>query len=433
MRGKLTPGCQQTQHITWLRLWWSGLSLDAFQISDIVSDRVCGVRFKRDEDSWLSIIGVYLPCADLGMDYYRETLIELERVISDSATHGPVIVAGDFNAHLGHMWGPRGSDAVNSQGLMLGELLNGCKLHAASLSGITSGPEYTYHSGDKFTTIDYIFTDIEASSSVDQCWTHEEDVLNQSDHLSLSLKLSCNIATQLSQDFNCINIDWSKAGKSEAITLFQKAVKDRFSPFIGKTCCDVEQLNDEIQHVASVLKDAAEAFLPHCKAPKATRFNDKTLSQLCAKSKLAWREWSDGGRPCEGPLYEAKCSARKELRKRIKMCEAMKERKRVQRREHLFRTNAPSRFKTPQGRKKSRCTRLRVDGNLISDPIELLEAWSTHFETLAQSQIHTQTGLQESQTELTSLASASYQREDTFLDVPFSVEEVEHILHNRRS
>ena len=72
-----------------------------------------------------------------------------------------------------------------------------------------------------------------------------------------------------------------------------------------------------------------------------------------------------------------------------------------------------------------------MDGNLISDPIELLEAWSTHFETLAQSQIHTQTGLQESQTELTSLASASYQREETFLDVPFSVEEVEHILHNR--
>ena len=119
------------------------------------------------------------------------------------------------------------------------------------------------------------------------CWTHEEDVLNQSDHLPLSLKLSCNIATQLSQDFNRINIDWSKAGKSEAITLFQKAVKDRLSPFIGKTRCDVEQLNDEIQHVASVLNDAAETFLPHCKAPKATRFNDKTLSQLCAKSKLA--------------------------------------------------------------------------------------------------------------------------------------------------
>ena len=67
---------------------------------------------------------------------------------------------------------------------------------------------------------------------------------------------------------------------------------------------------------------------------------------------MAWEEWKDGGRPCKGPLHEAKCSTRKEVRKHIKVCAAMKERKRVQRQEYLFRKNAHSRFKLPQKRKK---------------------------------------------------------------------------------
>lgn len=78
-------------------------SLDVFPINEIDSDRIYGVRLKKDDETWLSIIGVYLPYADLGMDYYRDTLVEVERVISDSANLGPVVIAGDFNAHLGHV------------------------------------------------------------------------------------------------------------------------------------------------------------------------------------------------------------------------------------------------------------------------------------------------------------------------------------------
>ena len=50
-----------------------------------------------DDETWITIVGVYLPCLDLGMDYYRESLIELERVISKAEHWGPVIIAGDFN------------------------------------------------------------------------------------------------------------------------------------------------------------------------------------------------------------------------------------------------------------------------------------------------------------------------------------------------
>ena len=47
------------------------------------------------------LLGVYLPCLDQGVDCYRDHLVELERVISESELQSPVMVLGDFNAHLG--------------------------------------------------------------------------------------------------------------------------------------------------------------------------------------------------------------------------------------------------------------------------------------------------------------------------------------------
>ena len=58
--------------------------------------------------------------------------------------------------------------------------------------------------------------------------------------------------------------------------LFHEALRDSFSSFIGKQCCDVQQLDDEIKHVATLMKEAAEAFLPHYKYKKVSRFKDST-------------------------------------------------------------------------------------------------------------------------------------------------------------
>ena len=179
----------------------------------------------------------------------------------------------------------------------------------------------------------------------------------------------------------------------------------------------------EIKHVAWLIKDAAEKTLPHFKPRRIHRFKDRMLSRLCAKSKEAWRAWCEDGRPSDGPLYEAKCSLRNEVRRRIRLCSAIRERKKVQQRENLFKTNAHShcRFHTPQNRGKSRCTRLRVNGALLSDPTQLLEAWTNHFQNLAKSQLSTREGLQQ---ESTSMLSSSFQKEELFLDCPFSTDEV---------
>ena len=82
--------------------------------------------------------------------------MELERLISDQQQQGPVIVVGDFNAHLGTLGGHRGVGDPNQQGMLLQQLITRCNFYAVSLSSLAIGPQYTFQSGICQTTVDYI-------------------------------------------------------------------------------------------------------------------------------------------------------------------------------------------------------------------------------------------------------------------------------------
>ena len=113
--------------------------------------------------------------------------------------------------------------------------------------------------------------------------------------------------------------------------------------------------------------------LPQLKPQKTNKYRDRTLFQLCVRSKEAWKAWNNEGRPETGPLYEAKSTLTRQVRQRVKFCAAMEERKRVRQQEALFRTNSHLRFSIPQKRSKSGCTWLMIDNTLVSDPSLLLK------------------------------------------------------------
>lgn len=114
-------------------------TLDATPISCISSDRISGIRLKltSPEPAELTILGVYLPCAGQGLETYCEHLIELERLVSEGQRLGPVLIAGDFNAHLGPLGGTRGQDNPNQEGIILKQLLDRCELYQRCITLLT--------------------------------------------------------------------------------------------------------------------------------------------------------------------------------------------------------------------------------------------------------------------------------------------------------
>ena len=151
----LTRGCGGVG-ILWKK------SFDVTPIGEIDSDRICGIRMRLTypETKELTILGVYSPCADAGIEKYVQVLCELERLISEGQRLGPVLLGGDFNAHLGALGGVRGTGEPNQQGVLLADLLDRCEMYAPSLSSIAKGPSYTYRrSSEVRTTVDYVLAD----------------------------------------------------------------------------------------------------------------------------------------------------------------------------------------------------------------------------------------------------------------------------------
>ena len=98
-------------------------------------------------------------------------------------SHGPIVLAGDFNAHVEPPGGPRSLDPQNLHGKLLLELVNRNDLYFTSLNSCTSGPCYTFFRNDIMSTVDYIITDAISAPLVHRCSILDHDPVNTSDHL----------------------------------------------------------------------------------------------------------------------------------------------------------------------------------------------------------------------------------------------------------
>ena len=107
----------------------------------------------------------------------------------------------------------------------------------------------------------------------------------------------------------------------------------------------------------------------------------------------------------------------------MNICAAMNERKRVSKRENLFRSGSGNRFCAPHKR-KPRCSKLKVGNQLITDKEDLLHIWADYFTMLSKSKIKDTEGLQHLNDKVQSLYNSSLSNEEYILDTPFTLEEL---------
>ena len=88
----------------------------------------------------------------------------------------------------------------------------------------------------------------------------------------------------------------------------------------------------------------------------------------------------------------------------------------------MFAAGVRIRFRLP-GRKNNRCSKLIVDGEVISSPQSLMEVWVQYFSNLTKSKVDESPGLQELQQTVDAMAMQSLGTEDHLLDASFTVEE----------
>ena len=236
-------------------------SLDVTNSSkSTTSDRICciDISMKHNTLKSLVIVNVYFPSADHDQAEFVQCLEDLEELVCgfDCAEHA-LVIGGDFNAHLGTLAGPRGSGTPNQRGLLLKQFIDRNSLFVASHSQSSMGPDYTFHSGNHFTTIDYIITNPLAAEFLVGADCLAEHPLNVSDHLALTVSMSLTSHPNPRSEQNP-KIDWKKSIETGKLSDYEAAIKDIVIPLLDATNDTVTKLDDEICHVSKSIILAAD-------------------------------------------------------------------------------------------------------------------------------------------------------------------------------
>lgn len=113
------------------------------------SDRIFAIQLTISNYLSLSIISVYLSTTECPVDMYNEYLLELENAVHALQTDGPVLIMGDFNAHISNLHYGHGNCESNLHGYLLMNVMK------HTLCELNSGPDFTYFSGGRRTTVVY--------------------------------------------------------------------------------------------------------------------------------------------------------------------------------------------------------------------------------------------------------------------------------------
>ena len=297
-------------------------AIPAVVMSNLKSDRICGIQVPIEGTRSLTILGVYMPSSDQPQEVYNDYTATINQTISNTSCSSPLLVVGDLNCHLGQAGGPRSSAEPNHRGMQWKDLIDSHSLYVPSLSHLATGPVNTYSSGSNSTTPDYIIGNFTTSTVMVACRVEEEHPLNTSDHLPISSKLNLSMLTTVSTTPNHIALDWTSAIRDNCISQYASQTDQVVSPLLNKDYSSIEEIEADISHVSKQLIDSSLSTIPPLRRPNtnSTRVHDSHLSTLCWRSRHAYRQWKAAGRSKSGPLYEARKLSKKNVQHHLSKC-----------------------------------------------------------------------------------------------------------------
>ena len=136
-------------------LFWRKSLRGIRPISEIIHDRICGVRVQTKDGLVLNVYSLYMPAAGC-RDDFKTALDEVAEIINTDERGTCIILSGDFNANMGFLGGKRSTRKPTKAGGKLAKYFSECGLCAVNMMPMSNGPVNTFCSGVGKSTIDYI-------------------------------------------------------------------------------------------------------------------------------------------------------------------------------------------------------------------------------------------------------------------------------------
>ncbi|CAB4025724.1 Hypothetical predicted protein [Paramuricea clavata] len=300
-------------------------------LENIGNDRIIAIKVKLLNQKALFVLGTYLPSTNDSTSSYREYINTMEDSIAHLKSLGAVVLAGDFNAHIGNHGGPRSFKEVNNRGHILISLLDQFQFISVNSQELCNGPIETFHSnqGSTLSTIDHIFVNKEHLPLIKWCYVESDNCRKLSYHLPTSVKRRLESLENNGENSVPYNIDTIEA---------------------------------EIASVTNLLHSAAQESIPRKKFRKNRRpYWKEGLNEFHKKIRQCRKRWLQNGKSQD------------------------QEQKQLESLEKHYETDRSTFFKITSSiykKKEVSIQGLEVDRTLIYDPEEVLSVWKKHYSDL---------------------------------------------------
>ena len=279
-------------------LWNSKLG-GVSQISDIIHDRMCGIRIQTRTNLVLNIISIYLPSQG-SPDSYSACIDDLSEFVTSREIGSKTIICGDANGDMGNLAGNRSVKMPTQRGKELFEFISSHNLRAINSMDMCKGPIITHTGPTGSSTIDYIMTPAELIDHVAGCEVLKEECLNCSDHNPIILNLRIDTLVPTTVESNPVRMPkWHKVSNADMVTLYTNVVERDLQDvltFVGQITAP-DEIDDAFSRIVSTLKSASRAIPTSKYRPNLKPFWSPELTDLKTKKVSKFRAWVATGRP----------------------------------------------------------------------------------------------------------------------------------------
>lgn len=289
-------------------------------------------------------------------------------------------------------------------------------LFVVSMGALASGPVHAYRSGQSSTSVDYIIGYTASTFFLLSCLTLAD---HPSDHLPILAKYSFTTPSVVAKA-NCTpRFDWDHSALDGSCEVYAKLSDEAVLPLLDKDYTSIDEVEEVLSVFTKRLISISESTV-HSPYQGYPLVNLVLEQQGCFLPMEGW--WQTSKWPTSQSLKENK----NEVASYLSMCRARLEHHKITKRDELFISRHPNRFKSTSSSRSSGSSIL-VNSAVVNDPDTVLAHWTDHFSALG-SRCTSNTVLQRFVVSTAILKADSYTDPDTILDSPIALEEVEHAI-----
>ena len=370
---------------------WSKKLGGVSQISDIIHDRMCGIRIQTKKQLIINVISVYLP-AQGSPENYEAILDDLSEFINSREIGSKTFVCGDANADIGSLGGPRSTRKPTHRGKVLSDFFNNFNLTAANMRHGCKGPINTFIGPTGSTCIDYIMVPRDLINQVTECTVLSEDVLNCSDHLPISICINVGELLPTTVKGTQIKLPkWNKVSDTDLKAIYTDIVDKKMFNILtfSRQIKSTEDIDNAIEKIVLTLTEASKAIPTSCYRPNLKPFWNSELKQLKVIKVRKFKTWVAEGRPRDAsyPSWNEHKDAKKDFARAMRRVAREYENNQM-----VEAVNSCTTDKTIFWRHLKKCRGssgsnvlaiANRDEKVVYEIKEILRVWKEHFATLS--------------------------------------------------